>query len=54
MKKTCQKFALVALVAALASLGLTACKSSAEHPSTSEHPTQPAQTNKAAQPEHPK
>jgi hypothetical protein len=45
MKKcVTQKFALLALIAALMSLGLTACKSSgehkghSEHPSTSEHP----------------
>jgi hypothetical protein len=45
------KLALLGLVAALVSLGLTACKSANETPSKSEHPAQSEHPDK---PEHPK
>ncbi len=54
MKKTCQKFALLALFAALFAPGLTACKSSTEPENKATPPAQPAQTNKPAMSEHPK
>ena len=56
MKKTCllQKFALVTLVAAVASLGLTACQKSDEQPAQSDQPTKSEQPKKSEHPEHPK
>jgi hypothetical protein len=49
-----QKCALFALAAALASLGLTGCKSSGERPSSSEHPAKSDQPKKSEHPEHPR
>lgn len=54
MKKTCQRLTPFALIAALALLGFTACKSSEEPPSNSDQPTQSQQPKKAEHPEHPR
>ena len=56
MKKTCvvPKCLFVALVAALAGLGLTACQKSDEQPTKSDQPTKSEQPKKSEHPEHPK
>ena len=54
------RLALLTLVAAVMSLGLTACKKSDEQPANSEHPAKPDDAKKSEQPkksehpEHPK
>ena len=54
MKETHQKFMRLALVAALASFGLTACQKSDETPSKPDQPTNSEPAKKAEHPEHPK
>jgi hypothetical protein len=54
MKKTCQKLTLAALLAAVASLGLTACQKSEESSTQSDQPAKTEQPKKAEHPEHPK
>jgi hypothetical protein len=48
------KFALLALAAAVLSLGLTACKCCSKESSESEHPAKSEHPKKAEHPEHPR